>query len=129
MIPKFILAGGDMMRMLRHADCLMYLDFGRVAGSFVVKNDKIHRVPCTVKEALASKLMGLFEKKRMSNLLESIGQYFEKNTPMKMDPKVHTVREFFKTYNLDDETRDFIIHSMALYFNDDCLDKPAYECF
>lgn len=46
-----------------------------------------------------------------------------------MDPKTHTVREFFKAYNLDDETRDFIIHSMALYFNDDCLDKPAYECF
>jgi len=69
MIPKFILSGGDLMRMLRHADCLMYIDFGRVAGAFVLYKDALHRVPCTVKEALSSKLMGLFEKKRMASLL------------------------------------------------------------
>lgn len=91
-----------MMKMLRHADCLMYLDFGRVAGSFVLKDDRIHRVPCTTKEALASKLMGLFEKKRMANLLSSISGYFERNEPMKQDPKVATVRSFFKEYKLDD---------------------------
>lgn len=91
-----------MMKMLRHADCLMYLDFGRVAGSFVLKDDRIHRVPCTTKEALASKLMGLFEKKRMANLLSSITAYFDKQEPMKKDPKTVTVREFFKDFKLDD---------------------------
>jgi len=32
----------------------------------------------------------------------------------KLDPKKNTVREFFTEYNFDDETRDFIIHAMAL---------------
>lgn len=48
---------------------------------------------------------------------------------MKMDPKKATVREFFKEYNLDDETRDFMIHSMALFHNEDCMDQPAYDTF
>ncbi|CAL5990673.1 Rab_GDP dissociation inhibitor [Hexamita inflata] len=131
LVPKFILSGGDLMRMLRHADCLMYLDFGRVAGHFVLYKDNIHRVPCTVKEALASKLMGIFEKKRMADLLQSINDYFDpdKKKPMKMDPKKNTVKEFFAEYGLDDETRDFIVHAMSLATNMDCLNKPAYETF
>jgi Rab GDP dissociation inhibitor len=115
MIPKFILAGGDLMRMLRHADCLMYLDFGRIAGHFVLHKEKLERVPCTVKEALSSKLMGMFEKKRMGDLLQAIGDFFnEEHKPMNMDPKTATVEDFFKSYKLDNETMDFIVHAMAL---------------
>lgn len=128
MIPKFILAGGDLMRMLRHADCLMYLDFGRVAGHFVLHKEKLERVPCTVKEALASKLMGVFEKKRMGDLLQAIGDYFnEEHKPFSLDPKKATLAEFFKAYKLDPETADFIVHAMALEQNDDCMSQPAYE--
>ena len=75
--------------------------------------------------------MSLLEKNRMKNLLMSIQGYFDKDksTPMKLDPKTATVKEFFKKYDLSDETRDFMIHAMALDTNNDCLDKPAYETF
>ena len=88
MIPKFILSAGDLFRALRHADCLHYLDFGKVAGSFVYSKGDIHRVPATVKDALASKLMGLFEKKRMASLLEDTNKYLSnpKVNPFKFDP-------------------------------------------
>lgn len=131
MVPKFILAGGDLMRMLRHANCLNYLDFGRVAGHFVLHKGKIERVPCTVKDAMSSKLMKLLEKKRMAELLQSINDYYDEDVkkPMKLDPKVATVEEFFKAYKLEDDTRDFMVHAMALEKNMDCLTAPAYETF
>lgn len=100
----------------------MYLDFGRVAGHFVLHKEKLERVPCTVKEALASKLMGVFEKKRMGDLLQAIGDYFnEEHKPFSLDPKKATLAEFFKAYKLDPETADFIVHAMALEQNDDCM--------
>ena len=40
---------------------------------------------------------------------------------MKLDPKEATVDEFFKKYNLEENTRNFIVHAMALNCNDDCL--------
>ena len=118
------------MKMLRHAECLSYLEFGKVAGSFVLHKDDIKRVPCTVSEVLTSNLLGMFEKNRMRHLMQDISNYFsEKKTPMKLDPKEATVDDFFKKYNLEDNTRNFIVHAMALDCNDDCLTKPAYETF
>ena len=57
------------MKMLRHAECLNYLEFGKVAGSFVLHKDDIKRVPCTISEVLTSNLLGIFEKNRMRQLM------------------------------------------------------------
>ena len=52
-----------------------YLDFKSVDGSFVVKAGKVHKVPATPKEALASNLMGMFEKRRFRNFLIYMNDY------------------------------------------------------
>lgn len=52
-----------------------YLDFKSVDGSFVVKAGKVHKVPATPKEALASSLMGMFEKRRFRNFLIYMNDY------------------------------------------------------
>jgi RAB protein geranylgeranyltransferase component A len=47
-----------------------YLEFKSVEGSYVMgKSGKISKVPADEKEALASDLMGLFEKRRFKNFL------------------------------------------------------------
>jgi RAB protein geranylgeranyltransferase component A len=41
----------------------------------VVKGGKVHKVPATPKEALASNLMGMFEKRRFRNFLIYMNDY------------------------------------------------------
>ena len=65
-----------------------YLDFKSIDGSYVVKAGKVHKVPATPKEALASSLMGMFEKRRFRNFLIYMNDYEAS------DPSTH------KGYNL-----------------------------
>eukprot|EP01111_Echinosteliopsis_oligospora_P011348 TRINITY_DN372_c0_g1_i1.p1 TRINITY_DN372_c0_g1~~TRINITY_DN372_c0_g1_i1.p1 ORF type:complete len:444 (-),score=101.53 TRINITY_DN372_c0_g1_i1:154-1485(-) len=130
LVPKFITATGLMVKMLLHTDVVRYLEFKQVEGSFVFRGGKIYKVPATDKEALASSLMGLFEKRRCQKFLSFV-QEFDRN-----DPKTHgkdierkTPKEMMsKDWSLDDDTIDFIGHSLALYLNDDYLNVPG-GCF
>lgn len=83
-------------------------------------------MPVTPKEALASDLMGLFEKRRCQKFLEAV-QNFEEN-----DPKTHAgiklnapAKEMLAKYELEENTIDFIGHAVALYTNDNFLNAPA----
>ena len=83
-------------------------------------------MPVTPKEALASDLMGLFEKRRCQKFLEAV-QNFEEN-----DPKTHSgiklnapAKEMLAKYELEDNTIDFIGHAVALYTNDNFLNAPS----
>ena len=85
-----------------------YLDFKTIDGSFVVKGGKINKVPATPKEALASSLMGMFEKRRFRNFLIYMNDYDPKN------PSTH------KGYNLNTMT----VRRMILLKN-----PMHFECF
>ncbi len=70
-----------------------YYFYVAIDGTYVLQNKeggffskgglKIYKVPVTPKEALASDLMGLFEKRRCQKFLEVIQNFEEK------DPKTH----------------------------------------
>ena len=64
LIPKFIIASGELTRILVHTDVTRYLEFKQIAGSFVYRDGKISKVPSNEIEAVKSPLMGLFEKRR-----------------------------------------------------------------
>ena len=58
------------MKLLILSGVTRYLEFKSVKGSYVCKSGKnIHKVPADEKEALASGLMGIFEKRRFRKLL------------------------------------------------------------
>jgi len=128
LIPKFITATGLMVKMLLHTDVVRYLEFKQVDGSFVFRGGKVYKVPATDKEALASPLMGLFEKRRCQKFLVFV-QDFEKDDPKthnKLDLSKKTPRELMsKEFSLEPDTIDFLGHSLALYLDDDYLDKPG----
>lgn len=70
LIPKFIIASGELTRILVHTDVTRYLEFKQIAGSFVYRDGKISKVPSTEMEAVRSPLMGLFEKRRAKKFFE-----------------------------------------------------------
>ncbi|XP_034681495.1 guanosine nucleotide diphosphate dissociation inhibitor At5g09550-like isoform X1 [Vitis riparia] len=129
MIPKFMMANGGLVRVLIHTDVTKYLNFKAVDGSFVYNKGKIYKVPATDVEALKSPLMGLFEKRRARKFFIYVQDY-EENDPKShegMDLNKVTARDLISKYGLEDDTIDFIGHSLALHSDDSYLDEPAME--
>ena len=67
MVPKFIMAGGQLVKVLIHTGVANYMEFKPVDGSFVYssKAGKVCKVPATPEDAMKSSLMGMMEKTRM----------------------------------------------------------------
>jgi len=127
LIPKFLMSAGVLVQILIKTDVTRYLEFKAVDGSFVVQSGKVYKVPSNTSEALASPLMGIFEKRRCASFLEYVSNYDEKEpkTHKNYDLKRMTAKALFNEYGLKPDTIDFVGHGMALQSNDDYLDKPA----
>lgn len=135
LIPKFIMACGNLTKMLLHSKVTRYLDFKSIGGSYVYSGGKsysggkIVKVPATPEEALKSSLMNLFEKRRFRNFLIYIDQYDYKKpeTYKDRDLTKMTMRELYLAFGLVPNTHEFISHAMCLQLDDTHLDQPALE--
>ncbi|CAM9364227.1 rab GDP dissociation inhibitor alpha [Petromyzon marinus] len=129
LIPKFLMANGQLVKMLLYTEVTRYLDFKVVDGSFVYKGGKIYKVPSTETEALASNLMGMFEKRRFRKFLVFVAEFDEKepNSHQGVDPQTTTMRDVYKKFDLGQDVIDFTGHALALYRTDDYLDQPCLE--
>jgi len=127
LIPKFIMACGNLTKMLLHTKVTRYLDFKSIAGSYVYKGGKILKVPATPEEALSSSLMGLFEKRRFRKFLIFVNQYkHEKSdTHEGRDLTKMTMRELYTDFGLVPDTHQFISHAMCLQLDEKHMDTPA----
>jgi len=127
LIPKFIIASGELTKILVHTDVTRYLEFKQIAGSFVYRDGQISKVPSTEMEALKSPLMGLFEKRRAKKFFEFLQNWRDD------DPATHqginldkdSMQTVYTKFGLEPGTQDFIGHAMALYLDDDYINKPA----
>lgn len=129
LIPKFIMACGNLTKMLLHTKVTRYLEFKSIGGSYVYKGGKILKVPATPEEALKSPLMGLFEKRRFRKFLIYVDQY-DKDKPEtheKKDLTTMTMRELYVSFGLQPDTHEFISHAMCLQIDDSHLEKPALQ--
>ena len=130
LIPKFIMANGQLVKLLIHTGVTRYLEFKSVEGSYVMgKSGKISKVPADEREALASDLMGLFEKRRFKNFLIFVQDFDEKDpkTWKEVDPKATLMEDVYKKFGLDPNTCDFVGHALALYRDDTYLKRPCME--
>ncbi|KAF9076139.1 rab GTPase activator [Rhodocollybia butyracea] len=127
LVPKFIIASGELTQILVHTDVTRYLEFKQIAGSFVYREGKISKVPSTEMEAVKSPLMGLFEKRRAKKFFEFLQNWKDE------DPATHqginldkdSMKTVYEKFGLEPGTQDFIGHAMALYLDDDYITKPA----
>jgi Rab GDP dissociation inhibitor len=140
LIPKFIIASGELTKILVHTDVTRYLEFKQIAGSFVYRDGKISKVPSTEMEAVKSPLMGLFEKRRAKKFFEFL-QSWKDDDPathqgmfyyssliwifslisrhLGIDLDKNNMREVYEKFGLEPGTQDFIGHAMALYLDDE----------
>ncbi|KAK9802654.1 hypothetical protein WJX73_001138 [Symbiochloris irregularis] len=127
LVPKFIMANGNLVRALVHTGVVKYLEFRAVDSSYVLNKGRVERVPATDYEALRSPLMGLFEKRRARNFFLYVQSYKAD------DPRTHggknlqrmSMADLYKEYGLDAMTIDFIGHAIALHCDDSYLSQPA----
>lgn len=128
LIPKFLMANGMLVKLLIHTGVTRYLEFKSIEGSYVYQGGKVHKVPADGSEALASGLMGLFEKRRFRNFIVWIHEFDEKDPKTFKDKNPNDpITEVYKKFGLEKNTIDFIGHAMALHLNDDYLQQPAIE--
>lgn len=127
LIPKFIMGAGNMVDVLIHTDVTKYLEFKAVDGSFVLRNNKVCKVPCTPKEAMLSPLMGLFEKRRAMGFFKFVNDYDDDDarTHKGMDLARMTMKDLYTYYNLEPATIEFIGHALALKREDSYINEPA----
>ncbi|AET40605.1 Gdi1p Ecym_6223 [Eremothecium cymbalariae DBVPG len=131
LIPKFLMANGELTNILVHTDVTRYVEFKQVSGSYVYNKGKVYKVPANEMEAISSPFMGIFEKRRMKKFLEWIGDYKEDDikTHQGLDLDNNTMDEVYYKFGLGSSTKDFIGHAMALWTNDDYLQQPARPTF
>ncbi|KAK9509689.1 hypothetical protein O3M35_006948 [Rhynocoris fuscipes] len=129
LIPKFLMANGLLVKLLIHTGVTKYLEFKSVEGSYVYKGGKISKVPVDQKEALASDLMGMFEKRRFRNFLIFVQDVKEDDprTWKDLDPETTTTQQLYLKFGLDKNTQDFTGHALALYRDDEYLNEPAVQ--
>lgn len=129
LIPKFIMACGNLTKMLLHTKVTRYLDFKSIDGSYVFKDGKILKVPAAPDEALKSPLMGILEKRRFRKFLVFVDQYKEENSETYQGRNLRqmTMRQLYEDFGLVPATHEFISHAMCLQRDDVHLDKPALD--
>lgn len=84
------MSGGKLVKILLKTRVSRYLEWKPIDGTYVLQNKeggffskgglKIAKVPVTAKEALASDLMGMLEKRRFQKFLEGIQNFEEGNS-------------------------------------------------
>eukprot|EP00697_Spironema_sp_BW2_P015105 gnl/Spiro4/5839_TR2981_c0_g1_i1.p1 gnl/Spiro4/5839_TR2981_c0_g1~~gnl/Spiro4/5839_TR2981_c0_g1_i1.p1 ORF type:complete len:450 (+),score=123.24 gnl/Spiro4/5839_TR2981_c0_g1_i1:93-1442(+) len=128
LIPKFMMACGNLVRILLHCHVTRYLDFRSIGGSFVLQGSRIHKVPCTTMEALSSGLMGFFEKRRLKKFLTYLAEYNDEvpKTQKGMNLRTTPMAQVFAHFGLCKDTIDFVGHALALHSTDAYLQQPAY---
>ncbi|EYB95064.1 hypothetical protein Y032_0164g3543 [Ancylostoma ceylanicum] len=121
LIPKFLMANGSLVKLLIHTGVTRYLEFKSVEGSYVYKGGKVYKVPADEMEALATSLMGMFEKRRFKKFLCWVQAFdrVNKDTWQGLDPDAHTMQQVYEKFGLDDNTADFTGHALALYRDDE----------
>jgi Rab GDP dissociation inhibitor len=131
LVPKFMMANGELTKMLVHTDVTRYLEFKQIAASYVFRDGRIAKVPATEMEAVRSSLMGLFEKRRAKKFFEFIQNWRDDDpaTHQTLDLDSMPMTKIFDYFGLEAGTRDFIGHAMALYLDDSYMQRPARETY
>ena len=139
LIPKFVMANGNLVKILLKTGVARYLEWKSVDGTYVYQwkegglfskaGGSIEKVPGNNSEALKSGLMSFFEKKRCADFFSFIAKMEVTDTKTwgAHDIKKTTFAAVAKKYDLSANTLDFIGHAVALQTTDDFLQRPAIE--
>lgn len=132
--PKFLMAGGTLVKILLKTGVTKYLEFKSVGGSYLYsksKGEQLHEVPMTAGKAWNSKLMDMMAKKRFGDFLNYVNN-LEVTDPStwkasglgwskSFDLKTVTPKDVFAYFKLTPGVIEFLGHAVCLYPNNDYL--------
>lgn len=145
--PKFIMAQGDLVKLLVHAlgvdRVSKYGSYCSIGASYVYKGEGtsggwfgsgpksyLFKVPSTKTEAMKTPLVGMLQKRALIMFLQQVQttdvDVAKAGKDKKLPPSM-TVAQLYEKHGLDQNTQEFVGHSMALYSNDNYKLKPAIE--
>jgi len=136
LIPKFIMATGNLVKILLKTRVSRYLEWKSCEGTYVYQYQEaglfsgakyIHKVPATAGDGLKSPLMGMLEKPRFINFAQFIMGWEDDKpaTHQEIDPRRHTMAQVYQKFGLQEATIDFIGHAVALHSNDEYLSQAC----
>mmetsp|Transcript_25621 Transcript_25621/g.59684 ORF Transcript_25621/g.59684 Transcript_25621/m.59684 type:complete len:456 (+) Transcript_25621:62-1429(+) len=136
LIPKFIMASGDLVKILLKTRVSRYLEWKSCEGSYVYQFQEkglfsaakyIHKVPATAQEGIKSSMMGVLEKPRFINFVQFVMNWSDEDagSHQGLDPRRHTMEQVFQKFGLQEGTIDFIGHAVALWPNDGYLKQAC----
>eukprot|EP00928_Gymnodinium_smaydae_P050350 TRINITY_DN3390_c0_g1_i1.p2 TRINITY_DN3390_c0_g1~~TRINITY_DN3390_c0_g1_i1.p2 ORF type:complete len:456 (+),score=115.91 TRINITY_DN3390_c0_g1_i1:80-1447(+) len=136
LIPKFVMAAGDLVKILLKTKVSRYLEWKSCDRSYVYQPSEagfftaakaIHSVPTTAQEGLKSGLMGILEKPRFINFVQYVSNWNpqDQSTWQGVDPRRHTMKQVYEKFGLQESTIDFVGHAVALQPNDDYLGRAC----
>jgi len=136
LVPKFIMAGGQLVKVLIHTGVHNYMEFKAVDGSFVYSNKagKVCKVPAGPEDAMKSSLMSMMEKTRMvqftlwvSKCKLSDRSTWKAGTISKTSLALDTMTgdKFFAYWGFEKATIEFLTHACCLYRDESYKMEPA----
>lgn len=134
LVPKFIMANGDIVKILLKTKVTRYLEWKSIEGTYVYQFQPagmfqgakyIHKVPTTDMEALKSPLMGMIEKTRCMKFFQFVATFDLTRPPADCNPERTTMAQLYEKFGLQPDTVDFIGHALALYIDDSYIHKPC----
>lgn len=133
--PKFVMASGSLIQILRHTGAHQLLDFRSIQGCYVLttkstKNGdtkKILKVPSSAKDAGASKLLSTAQKLKYKKFLVFVEGYdaLDKSTHKGHDLDKITAEDLYKIFDLDDSAKHLTGRCIAMQTTDSYLSEPA----
>lgn len=134
LIPKFMMADEELVRVLVHTDVTRYIEFRQISGSFVLKDKRLVRVPAGPEEVtLKDFIFGMFEMYKLRSFLSFLDSFEFENpstySPFTTNPALLTMQQVYDQFGLGNSARELVGHSLALYNDDEYLGHPADETF
>jgi Rab GDP dissociation inhibitor len=122
------MADGKLVKALIVTSVNQSLNFQLIAGSYVYKGKKVDIVPSTGSEALATSLVGFFEKRCLQKFITFAYEFLEAPKDAKYEYVYSmTAYEIMKKFKLEPDTMTFVGHATALEPDDSYLQRPALE--
>ena len=142
LIPKIMLRNSPIIKLFLITDIYNYIEWKTIEQVYIYQYDKggmfssakgvIYKVPQNQDEVWSSDILGIFEKNRCKKFYNYLFNLkFEENNIIKnaenIDINNISFKELGNKYGLEDNTLDFIGHAIALYSDDNFLQKKSID--
>ena len=142
LIPKIMLRNSPIIKLFLITDIYNYIEWKTIEQVYVYQYDKggmfsspkgvIYKIPQNQEEVWGSDILGIFEKNRCKKFYNYISNLiFGENNVIRNTENIDinniSFKELGNKFGLEDNTLDFIGHAVALYSDDNFLQKKAID--